>query len=188
MEVPVRTAAANDDGDVMRMATLGFTKAIIAMGGGGIYDTNLRRRSYYPRKSPGTAHRNDFMASYLTAAGARNLLADDGPRNPVKVTHEEVLSLAKEADVWIANDSTDVNWPPASYLNAFRAYRTGRVYHYQKRAHYEHDAFDWYETAEVRPDLVLEDLVSIFYPAVLPNHELFFFKKIFLTKQTGSTR
>lgn len=295
IEIPVRTAAANDDGDVMRVATLGYTNAIIAMGGGAIYDSTLRKRweqkkiasigysfhsapapeliltlkpdvlflytydherlkayeklrqlgtgavpvfawqessflgkaewikftalffnaeqkadslytaiekqcqqltktygqlrpqatvfSYYPRKSPGIAHRNDFLASYLPASGGRNLLADKGPNNPVEMTHEQVFALARDADVWIVSDTSDVGWPPASYLNGFKAYLTGRVYTYQGRVHPEHDAYDWYETADVRPDLVLQDLASLFYPASLPNHRLFFFKKVVLTHQ-----
>ncbi|MEL7248525.1 MAG: hypothetical protein AAFZ63_00405 [Bacteroidota bacterium] len=55
-------------------------------------------------------------------------------------------------------------------------------YHYQKRTRHEHDAYDWYETPEVRPDLVLEDLASILYPHLLPEHELLFFAKVNLTK------
>ncbi|WP_080054227.1 ABC transporter substrate-binding protein [Spirosoma aerolatum] len=299
IEIPVRTAAANDDGDVMRIATLGFTNALIAMGGGGIYDTTLRKRweqkkiasigysfhsapapeliltlkpdvlflytydherlkayeklrqlgtgavpvfawqessflgkaewikltalffnaeqkadslfttieqrcqeltktygqqrpqttvfSYYPRKSPGIAHRNDFIASYFPAAGGLNLLADEGPHNPVEMTHEQVYALAKDADVWIVGDTSDVSWPPTTYLNGFKAYRTGRVYTYQGRVRPEHDAYDWYETADVRPDLVLADLAAIFYPKALPDHRLFFFKKVLLTKGAKTT-
>ena len=44
VEVPIKTVAANDDGEITRLKTLNLTENIIAMGGGGIYDTELRKR------------------------------------------------------------------------------------------------------------------------------------------------
>ena len=135
-----------------------------------------------PNESDWNAHRNDFYASFLVAAGAENVLQDNGPTHAVGMNNEQVLTLAKDADVWIANSLSDKNWPSSTYLKSFKAYRNKSVYHYQKRTRYEHDAYDWYETPEVRPDLVLEDLVSIFYPNLLPDHQLLFFDKVKLTK------
>lgn len=140
---------------------------------------------YHPSEnSDWSAHRNDFYAAFIEAAGAVNVLADDGPTHAVGITNEKMLDLAKDADFWMVNSTTDEEWPPLEYLNSFKAYRNDRVYHYQKRTRYEHNAYDWYETPEVRPDLVLEDLVSIFYPDLLPNHELVYFEKVKLTKRT----
>lgn len=128
------------------------------------------------------AHRNDFYASYLQSI-SNNVLKDDGPTHSVGMTNEKVLELAENADFWIVNSTSDKDWPPVSYLNSFKSYQEQNVYHYQKRTNYEHNAYDWYETPEVRPDLVLEDLVSIFYPDILPDHELIFFEKVKLTKR-----
>ena len=133
-------------------------------------------------ESDWAVHRNDYYASFLEFAGAENLLKDQGPNHKVGMNNETLLSLANEADVWITNNTSDSDWPPASYLESFKAYREGQVYHYQKRTRYEHDAYDWYETPEVRPDLVIEDLISIFYPDLLPNHELLFFDRVRLAK------
>ncbi|WP_422080602.1 ABC transporter substrate-binding protein [Ulvibacterium sp.] len=296
IEVPLKTVAANDDGEVTRLKALGLMNNIVAMGGGAIYDSELRQRweekkiasigysfhrvplpevilslnpdlltlyssdrdkmaslekmrilginaipqfawaepsflgkaewlkftalffnkeeeanklfeevvtrckqlmdkvrqkeekataflVYHPSEnSDWSAHRNDFYASFLEAAGAINVLADDGPTHAVGMNNEKILSLAKDADFWIANSTSDENWPPSEYLNSFKAYRNGQVFHYQKRTRYEHNAYDWYETPEVRPDLVLEDLVSIFYPELLPDHEPEYFERVILTK------
>ncbi len=296
VEVPLQTVAANDDGEITRLKTLNLTENVVAMGGGGIYDTELRKRweekqiasigysfhrppqpeiiltlkpdllllyaydqhrlesvaklrqlginaipqfawaepsflgkaewikfsslffhkekeaietfdriaarceeliqlastqkpkqkaflAYHPSdESDWNVHRNDFYASFLEATGAENVLKDNGPTHAVGMNNEKLLALAKDADVWIVNSTSDQDWPPANYLRSFKAYRNERVFHYQKRTRYEHDAYDWYETPEVRPDLVLEDLVSIFYPTLLPNHELLFFEKVRLTK------
>jgi len=297
IKIPTKTIAANDDGEVMRLQSLGLTNNLIAMGGGDIYDSTLRKRwenkeimsigysithapapevmlslnpdvallysfdndrltainkfrelgvnaiptfawaedsylgkaewikftslffneeakantffeavekkcleltsllsespkpvaacwLYFPsNESDWSAHRNDFMASYLTGAGAKNVLQDDGPTHSVGITNEFLIAKAKDADFWIVNSITDEEWPPMSYLNLFNAYRSGNIYHYHVRTRYEHNAYDWYETAEVRPDLVIEDLVSIFYPEIMPEHELFFFEKVKLSKR-----
>ncbi|MEM7372465.1 MAG: ABC transporter substrate-binding protein [Bacteroidota bacterium] len=296
VEVPLQSVAANHDGEITRLATLGLIDNIVGMGGGGIYDSRLRKRweekeiasigysfhqisqpemilalspdvlllhaydhgrlasmdklrqlginaipqfawaepsflgkaewlkftamffnkeqeanelfdkivqrclelrqlldtnssspkafmTYFPSSdSDWSVHRNDFYASFLEFAGVQNVLKDDGPNHLVGMNNEMLLHLAKDADVWITNSRSDAEWPPASYLQSFQAYRNGQVYHYQKRTRYEHDAYDWYETPEVRPDLVLEDLISIFYPDLLPEHELLFFDKVNLSK------
>ena len=93
-----------------------------------------------------------------------------------------LLAKGKDADFWLINNTSDQDWAPATYLQSFRSYQQQHVFHYQKRTRHEHNAYDWYETPEVRPDLVLEDLVSIFYPELLPNHELLFFDKVKLSK------
>ena len=296
VEVPIHTVAANNDGEVIRLKSLGLLDNIIGMGGGGIYDQQLRKRweekkiasigynfhgmpkaeiilalnpdvlllhssshgkleslmklrelginaipqfawaepsilgkaewlkfsalffnkekeanelfqkivqrceelkkllegeplrkkvfmTYFPSsESDWSVHRNDYYASFLEFAGAENVLKDDGPSHQVGMNNETLLSRANEADVWITNTTSDTDWPPVSYLNSFKSYREGQVYHYQKRTHYENDAFDWYETPGVRPDLVIEDLISIFYPEVLPDHDLLFFEKVKLSR------
>ncbi len=296
IEVPIQSVAANEDGEITRLKSLGLIDAIAGMGGGGIYDPELRERwenkqiasigysfhaipkpellmssgaellvlhtfdntrldgmeklrklginaipqfawaeqdflakaewvkftallfnkekeanelygqiknrcrqlielvasqpskansflLYHPAgEGDWAAHRNDFYASYLQAVST-NVLKDNGPTHSVGITNETLLKLAEEADFWLVNNTEDANWPPLNYLNSFKAYRTGQVYHYQKRTRHEHDAYDWYETPEVRPDLVLEDLVAVFYPDLLPDHELMFLEKVNLTKK-----
>ena len=36
----------------------------------------------------------------------------------------------------------------------------------------------FYELGPARPDLILKDLIYIFHPELLPEHELFFFKPL----------
>ncbi len=296
IEIPVESVAANDDGEITRLKSLGLLDAIVGMGGGAIYDAELRSRwerkeiasigysfhsipqpellmsagadllilhtfdnerldgmeklrklainavpqfawaepdflgkaewlkysalffnkekeatalfdsiasrchelmakvnefpsrqtsflLYHPsNEADWKAHRNDFYSSYLQAV-SNNVLKDDGPTHSVGITNEMLLNEAKDADFWIVNSTVDTDWPPANYLNSFKAYRNGNVYHYQKRTRHEHNAYDWYETPQVRPDMVLEDLVSIFYPEILPDHELIYLDKVELTKR-----
>ncbi len=296
VEIPIESAAANEDGEITRLKSLGLIDKIVGMGGGGIYDSELRERwekkqiasigysfhsvpepellmsagaellvlhtydnsrldgmeklrdlginaipqfawaeqTYLARsewikftslfynaeaeanelfekiesrcnelitlvenrdekaksflldfpsnRGDWSAHRNDYYAAYLQDVSI-NVLKDDGPTHSVGISNEQLLKEAADADFWIVNSTEDADWPPLNFLNSFKSYREGNVYHYQKRTRIEHDAYDWYETPNVRPDLVLEDLVSIFYPDILPNHTPIFFDKVKLTKQ-----
>ena len=96
-----------------------------------------------------------------------------------RLSDEAFLDLAGGAYYWITGDQTDERWNPA-VAKRIRAYRTGRVYHHHKRAVPEAAAYDWYETPVVRPDLVLQDLVSIMHPKLAPNHESLFFTPLLL--------
>lgn len=129
-------------------------------------------------------HRRSFQAALLQDAGAENLLAGEASNSDrltasyantlvptgVPMSSEELLLLGAEADLWVTRSTSDENWPSWEYLTGFKAYREGRVFHVHKRTRFEHNAYDWYETAVVRPDMLLADLVALLYPDVLPGH------------------
>ncbi len=127
-------------------------------------------------------HRNDYYASLLNTGGAINVLEDNGPTHYVPMSNEHLLQLANAAEYWFGNSETDARWPPANYLREFRSYRDANVYHYNKRSLPERNAYDWQELAVARPDLVMEDLVAILYPEILPDHVPLFFEKVKLNK------
>jgi iron complex transport system substrate-binding protein len=129
------------------------------------------------------AHRNDYYASLLTASGGKNVLQDNGPTHYVPMNNEELLKMAHEAEFWFGNSEDDMRWPAVSYLEEFQSYQKDRVFHYNKRSIPSRNAYDWQELAVARPDLVMEDIASILYPEVLPNHTLLFFEKVKLTKR-----
>jgi len=120
--------------------------------------------------------RNSRESEFLRSAGARLVWNALGDERTTRLSDEAFLELASEADFWITGDQTDERWNPA-VANRIRAYRTGRVYHHHKRAVPEAAAYDWYETPVVRPDLVLEDLASIFHSDRVPDHEPLFFAR-----------
>lgn len=291
IEVPVGTVAANEDGSIMRTAMLGFDERIIGIGGGGIYDLDLRQRweakeiasigaSFHgpPRFEvllaikPGvvfkstssldhtealsrgrtlglplvpilawseptilgqtewikhtalflnaeqiaTAYFDDVVQRYMAlATKAQSIpekpmavwggphgnggwwikagswqaqaMRDAGAINPfdlktdeitIAVSTESVLAKASNADFWFTEEVGMENLGAARTLEKIAAFQKSGVYHVHRRARPEHNAYDWYETAPIRPDLVLEDLVSIFHPELLPEHELYFFLAI----------
>ena len=98
--------------------------------------------------------------------------------DPLPSQYQKLLDLAAGADFWIADSHTAKGWPNQDFLRHFAAYRERRIYHHERRTDFALNAFDWYETGAMRPDLVLEDLVSLFHPEIVPGHELMFFDRL----------
>jgi iron complex transport system substrate-binding protein len=135
---------------------------------------------------------NGSYAKLLEEAGAINPFADDhgivnetqanGLSEGVAISTEIVFKELQSVDYIISFQSSTENWPPQSYMSTVPAYKNKNLFHHFKR-YTDYGAHDWYQTATMRPDLVLQDLIAIFHPELLPNHTLFFFDKIKLTKK-----
>jgi len=106
----------------------------------------------------------NWMDEALSTAGGRNLFVDELGQGFLLVNSERLIEAAESADVWITS------FPGAEALGemlpteALPPFQSGRVYHVHGRSDLERDAYDWYETPLVRPDLVLENLISILHP------------------------
>ena len=59
----------------------------------------------------------------------------------------------------------------------FKAYKTGNLFNNDKR-NTPGGGFDFWESGVVNPDKVLADLIFIFHPELLPNHELYYYRKL----------
>jgi len=122
--------------------------------------------------------RNNFQARFLEDAGAENALAHPGIPTSVRLLPEEILDLAGDADFWITENTHMVRDGALTVrgtpLNAFKAYREGKTYHLAGRYRLESEASDYNYSGPGRPDLVLQDLVSLFHPELLPHHTLHF--------------
>jgi iron complex transport system substrate-binding protein len=118
-----------------------------------------------------------FAANLMKDAGANYLFADqEGSTLPL--SFEVVFDKGKDADYWI-----NVGFPTdkASLLaldtryTEFKAYQTDRVYNNNARAN-ANGGLDYFESGVANPDVVLKDLVKIFYPELLPNHTLYYYQ------------
>ncbi len=119
-----------------------------------------------------------WMAQALADAGGRNPFRADSGETSISLSTEAVLEQATDAEYWLTEHVALETLGAAGPLETIPAFREGRVYHIHNRAVPEHDAYDWYETALVRPDIVLQDLVSVLHPDLMPDHELFFLQNI----------
>lgn len=109
--------------------------------------------------------KDGYFARLIEDAGAEVAGALPGTASSI-MTVEKAFSLASEADFWI-----HPGW--AASLDELRSYnplfgdfavlREGKVYNNTLRSN-PGGGNDYYESGSVRPDLVLQDLVSIFHP------------------------
>lgn len=105
--------------------------------------------------------------AYLADAGGRNLLLR--PEDPRKwssetLATEQILPVADKAEVWIVGDLHAA--PPRSTVveGVSPAFRSGRLFANTGRSNLSANAYDWYQTAFVRPDWVLADFVKALHP------------------------
>lgn len=123
-------------------------------------------------------------AGLIEDAGAKNLLADPEAGPFATLETATVLERAADADLWLTSALDQAEWDERLPLEHFRSYREGRVFHNRGRYAASRNASDWNETALVRPDLALEDLVSLLHPQLTPGHRPMFFAPVARAKAT----
>lgn len=126
-----------------------------------------------------------YISQFFRDAGGLLVLEDDTARqdtsNSVPYDFEVVFDAGFEADYWITdafgvntlNDLIAQNELYAELLSV----QNGDVFNTNGRQN-ENGGSDYYESAVIYPNLVLADLVSIFYPELLPEHELVYLKPL----------
>ena len=121
-----------------------------------------------------------FAAQLIRDAGATYPYASDTSTASLPLSFEEAYSTTRDATYWI-------NLPFVTDLAAlvaqdsrfaeFGAYKNGAVWNNDLRSNAAGGS-DYYESAVVRPDLVLADLVAIVHPDKLPGHEFYYYRQL----------
>ncbi|MEM9001019.1 MAG: ABC transporter substrate-binding protein [Bacteroidota bacterium] len=128
---------------------------------------------YYGSKQRWIMQINSIPAQYLADAGIENVLAKNTKANAdgsQALNTEELLLKGKGAQHWVIGDIHAAPLPQENIMNHFDSWRTGKLYHNLKRVKPKVNTSDWYAKAIVRPDMVLEDLIRLAYPQLLPDH------------------
>ena len=121
-----------------------------------------------------------WASLFLKDAKSNYLWAGSKGTGSLALTLETVLEKAQEAEFWIApgdfsslKEMNDSN----PHYKEFASFKNKKVYSYaiNKGAKGGIRYFEWSPT---RPDWVLKDLIKIFHPELLPQHQLFFFQKL----------
>lgn len=124
--------------------------------------------------------RDSYVALLLGDAGADYLWNDLEGTGSLPLSFEVVLERAQNADYWLnigfASTLEDLLAMDARYAD-FGAYQNGNIYNFNKRVN-ENGGVDYYESGVAHPELVLRDLIRIFYPDLLPEHELFYYQQL----------
>jgi iron complex transport system substrate-binding protein len=121
-----------------------------------------------------------YAAALIADAGGRYVWADDPATGSVTLDLEAQLRRAGDADIWINGGG----WPNRAAMvkdepryGLFKAYRTGQVWVYERTQTAE-GANEYWSRAVSHPDLVLADLVKIFHPDLVPQHQFQWYMQV----------
>lgn len=110
------------------------------------------------------------IAQQLRDAGGLNLLeAAADPRLPdqVRISTERLLSVGERAECWFAGDGFPEPLPRNRLTTSLRPWRERCVFFNNGRVKPEADAWDWFQRAPVRPDVVLAEFIKALHPALI---------------------
>ena len=122
-----------------------------------------------------------WVGQLLRDAGVNYVLMDESPDQSQSFSFEPVIEAGLDAPLWIpnaflVNTLDDLLGQDERYAD-FAAFQSGDVFNDTNRVS-ANGGNDYWETGVTNPHLLLQDLVSIFYPDLLPDHELVFYKKL----------
>ena len=122
-----------------------------------------------------------YAAQLLKDAGAAYLWADHDSTVTIPLDFEAVFDQAAAAQVWV-NVSQD--WLSRGDAIAtdprygkFDALKQGNVFNNNARMNAT-GGNDYWESGAVNPHIILADLIKIFHPEVLPDHELVYYQQL----------
>jgi len=122
-----------------------------------------------------------YLGQFFADAGADYLWAEDESTGSIPLDFESVFEQAADADFWV---NAGFFWQTKADALAederfeqFAAFQNGQVY--TNNGHVNaNGGSDYFESGVANPDRILADLVSIFHPDLLPDHELYYYKKL----------
>jgi iron complex transport system substrate-binding protein len=121
-----------------------------------------------------------FAATLIRDAGGAFLWNDDRSQEAIPMDLESVFLRAIEAEVWInpgaAGSLAEIE-ATDERLGSLPVVRSGEVYNNNARVG-PSGANDYWESATVRPDLVLADLIKVFHPGLLTDHPFTYYRKL----------
>lgn len=122
-----------------------------------------------------------YLGRFFADAGAQYLWADDETTGSIPLDFESVFDLAIDADYWV---NAGFFWQTEADALAederfgeFAAFQNAHVYTNNGRVN-ANGGSDYFESGVANPDLILADLVSIFHPELLPDHELYYYRNL----------
>lgn len=121
-----------------------------------------------------------YMAKFLEDAGAKYLWKEDQSDRVLPLDFEAVLMKASTADYWLnpgfwSTLADGLSNDPR--YSSFQAFQSGAVYNHNRLGDLS-TGNDFFERGAARPDLVLADLLHIFHPELLPDHQAVWYHRL----------
>ena len=148
-----------------------------------------KENTKYPSILSGAIMRNDiwslpagesFVSQFLLDANVNYLWKDSKGKGSLQLSFESVLDKAQHADYWIApgyfSSKAQLLENNPQYQN-FSAFKNNKIFTASTKRGVKGGVI-YYELGPTRPDLILQDLIKITNPELLPNYTLTFFEQM----------
>ena len=123
---------------------------------------------------------NSYTGRLIEDAGGQYLWSDLSEAHSVPFSVEAVFERATKADIWLnpgtAESLADIAAADHRMVR-LPVYKQGGVWNNRKRMT-QQGGNDYWESAVVRPDLLLRDLVSIIHPELLPEYRQYYYIRL----------
>ncbi len=120
------------------------------------------------------------IAQLITDAGGNYIWKNTSEKHNLALTIEDVYNKGLNTDFWLnPGQAKSINDIIATdnRLEKFKAVKTGQIFNRNKRLS-PGGGNDYMESGTVRPDLILEDLIKILHPDLLPKHTLYYYTNL----------
>jgi iron complex transport system substrate-binding protein len=122
----------------------------------------------------------NYASKILNDAGCDYIWKDDPSHGFLELSFESVYEKARDADYWIGvatfKTLEEISDSDHRYTR-FKPFIQKQVYTYDARKGAKGGS-EFLELGYLRPDIILKDLVKISHPELLPDHSLYFHKKL----------
>jgi len=121
-----------------------------------------------------------WAAQFIADANGNYLWSESEGAGSHSLNLESVLEKGEHAQIWIGPSyyTTMTQLKVAhSVYEQFDAFKNDQVYSFSNKIG-ETGGLLYFELAPNRPDIVLKDMIKILHPALLPNHNLYFFDQL----------
>ena len=123
---------------------------------------------------------SSYAAKFISDAGGTYLWEDDPGHEAMPLDIEAVYEKANQADIWINSGAVHFKSEIVladNRLKEFKAYHTGMIFNNNAMIS-ETGGNQYWESGVMNPHIILQDLIKIFHPDLLPDHTLVYYKKI----------
>jgi iron complex transport system substrate-binding protein len=121
---------------------------------------------------------NSYVAKLLKDAGADYLWSDDTTTGSIPLDFEFVYEKAQHADYWLnpgtAMTLKDLLGEDARY-SEFDAFKSKKIYNNNARVNAE-GGNDYWESGVAHPETILKDLIKIFHPEIVSEHNFVYYR------------
>ena len=116
-----------------------------------------------------------FMAEFYNNSGMDYFYKDNKDNFSLALSLETVMGNFLSSDIWVGVDvkTYEALASQDERLMLFKPAKTKKVYHYLNRTTTT-GGNDFWESAMLRPDILLKDFIHIAHPELLPDWELYY--------------